>query len=962
MKKKKEVIDNISLLYELSLGIGSSLNLEENCACFIDKLILKTNSIRASVWLRNNVFNQDDFFNYLLVYSNPFDPSESIMIYKEDFWDLGLLQLDTISSSSNYCFLPPTKHPIEVNDKQYVIFNLRENGFIRICFPKNIEKSVLIPKLNALKDIIDKFAISLKGCIAHSRALHETQRRRLIEKEFITSNEKYESVVRSIREGLIITDLNGYIVFVNDTMCQLCGFRREEIIKTQGYKLIIPEGHWADYQQKLINRKVGQSEKYEFPIKHKDGRILWASISATPHLNSDRVIIGSLALIADITDKKAIQQEILDGQKRLQLILDTSLDAIITIDEDSFVTGWNQSAELIFGYAEEEVLGQPLHNLIIPTQMIPNHLSGMSHYMESWIDPVLNQRIELTAIRKSGEEFPVELSISPIKIQNKYFFSAFLRDITQRKKSEDALIKAKQDAEKARNVERQFLAHMSHEIRTPMNAVIGMTYLLQQSKLSSEQLEYVEALKFSADSLMALISDILDLSKIEAGELELESRSFSLHQLLNSLKKTYQFRVQEKNISVEINIDDHIQNQIIGDASRVNQILGNLLSNASKFTSDGYIGINALFVELPDKKYWIKFQVYDTGIGISKENLDLIFGSFKQATIDTHREFGGTGLGLSIVKQLVELQGGTISVESTLGEGTMFEVLLPFIDSGLANSEENQNLTQYNYASDKLKKLTVLIAEDNLINQKLIGSILTQWEVSFDLTKDGIEAVEFSKKKLYDLIFMDINMPKMNGYEAVLAIKKDSSNPNYKTPIITLTAAALYKERERMFKAGVADFITKPFSPQLLQQTIISCLDETAPPFPSKKKAPISSPIIDTQLFDISYLEKFSQGNPQFIVEMLQLFLEQNPKQIQELKKELHQKNWAKVQDIAHQMKSTLGALGMFQQQQIAKKIESEVQDENLIAAQILALVQELQQTCEMTYPLLEQELDIPKS
>jgi PAS domain S-box-containing protein len=962
MKKKKKVINNISLLYELSLAIGSSLNLEENSACFIDKLILKTNSIRASVWLRNNVFNQDDFFNYLLVYSNPFDSLESIMIYKEDLWDLGLLQLDTISSSSNYYFLPSTKHPSENNDRQYVIFNLRENGFIRICFPKNIEKKVLIPKLNALKYIIDKFSISLKGCIAHSQALHETQKRRLIEKKLITSNEKYESVVRSIREGLIITDLNGYVVFVNDTMCQLCGFSREEIIQTQGYKFIIPEDHWAEYQQKLINRKIGQSEKYEFPIKHKDGRILWASISATPHLNSDKVIIGSLALVADITDKKAIQQEILDGKKRLQLILDTSLDAIITINEDSFVTGWNQSAQSILGYTEAEAIGQPLHDLIIPPRFISRHLAGMDHYLKSGVGPVLNQRIELVAVRKSGEEFPVELSISPIKIQNKYFFSAFLRDITQRKKSDDALIKAKQDAEKARNVERQFLAHMSHEIRTPMNAVIGMTYLLQQSKLSSEQLEYVEALKFSADSLMALISDILDLSKIEAGELELESRPFSLHHLLGSLKKTYQFRVQEQNISVEINIDDHIQNQIIGDATRINQILSNLLSNASKFTSEGYIGVNALFVELPDKKYWIKFQVYDTGIGISKDNLDLIFSSFKQATIDTHREFGGTGLGLSIVKQLVELQGGTISVESTLGEGTMFEVLLPFIDSGLANSEENQDPTQYNYAADKLKKLTVLIAEDNLINQKLIGSILTQWEVSFDLTTDGIEAVECSKKKLYDLIFMDINMPKMNGYEAVVAIKKDPSNPNYKTPIITLTAAALYKERERMFKAGVADFITKPFSPQLLQQTIINCLDETDSPLSLKKEMPISSPAINTQLFDISYLEKFSQGNSQFIVEMLQLFLEQNPKKIQELKKELHQNNWSKIQDIAHQMKSTLGALGMFQQQQIAKKIESEIQNENLIVAQISTLVQELQQTCEMTYPLLEQELDTPKS
>ena len=363
--------------------------------------------------------------------------------------------------------------------------------------------------------------------------------------------------------------------------------------------------------------------------------------------------------------------------------------------------------------------------------MADQHHRGMEHYMKTGEGPVLNKRVELTAVRKSGERFPMELTISPIKIQDKYYFSSFCRDITKRKKGQQALIDAKKAAEQARNVERQFLAHMSHEIRTPMNAVIGMTYLLGQSELTEEQKDYLAALKFSADSLMGIISNILDLSKIEAGEIELEYRPFSLHQILQSLQQTYQFKVQEKDISVEISIDNKLINQVIGDETRLGQIIGNLLSNSSKFTKEGSIGVNAILVDLEDDKYWIKFQVYDTGVGIAPENLDVIFDSFKQATVDTHREFGGTGLGLSIVKQLVELQGGTITVQSEIGKGTMFEILLPFKNSGISIKNKEEDNKELLDRKSELSNLKVLIAEDNLINQKLITRIFKEWGISF---------------------------------------------------------------------------------------------------------------------------------------------------------------------------------------------------------------------------------------
>ncbi|MBL4649252.1 MAG: PAS domain S-box protein, partial [Aureispira sp.] len=699
-------------------------------------------------------------------------------------------------------------------------------------------------------------------------------------------------------------------------------------------------------------RKLGKSGVYEIQLKKKDGQKIWVLISGAPYYDEENKVVGSVGIHLDITQRKNIAQEVRESKEKLQTILNTSLDAIITINESSIVVDWSPSAEKTFGYSSKEAIGRSLNELIIPKAM--RHQKGMSHFMKTGEGPILNKRIELTAVRKSGEVFPIELSVSPIRVQGKYFFSSFCRDITVRKENEKALIDAKKTAEQARKVERQFLAHMSHEIRTPMNAVIGMTYLLGQSSLSQEQEDYLEALKFSADSLMGIISDILDLSKIEAGEIELEHRPFSLHHILNSLQKTYQFKIQEKNISVEISIDDRIHNQIIGDQTRMSQILGNLLSNASKFTTEGYIGVHAI-LEKNEEGVWIKFQVYDSGIGISKDNLEIIFDSFKQATIDTHREFGGTGLGLSIVRQLVELQGGKIVVKSELGKGTTFEVLLPFHDSGLPIDNREENTIHSNNIMSRLSTLDILIAEDNLINQKLITSIFSQWGISFDLASDGVEALDYSKCNVYDMIFMDINMPRMNGHEVVLAIKADPHNLNFKTPIVTLTAAALNEERKRMFEAGVYDFITKPFSPQQLQQTIVSCLDMSLI-IEEELIEHINSKKDTNQLYDLTSLKQFSQGNPQFLQDMLQMFLEQTPKDLRAIKDGFQDNDWAKVQDLAHQMKSTLGTLGMLKEQEIVQEIEKNMKNKNYALKQNLELIENLISSCENVYHLLEEE------
>ncbi len=952
-----DVFKDISLLYELSLAIGTSLDVRVNIRHFLSALVDKTEINYASVWLNSSIATNGNSDLYLVCSSSSSMVDEFILPEGGIINNLLATRSFVVVEDSDVLFKDiNNKHETGVG--QYVLYKVGDIGFMKMYIPVKNNSTLNQSKLNQLQNVIDKFAVSVKACLAYEKSILETQRRKEIQDELEQSEEKYKTVIDNIAEGLVITDLDDNLIFINEQMCKLAGCKVGDVLGVKVCEAFVPEQFWEEYRHKTLSRKRGEGGQYEIPLKYKDGTLWDAFVIASPYKNKNGDVIGTIGAIIDITKRKKEKQVIIESQEKLQLVLNTSLDAIVTIDDNSKVTDWNHVAENIFGYSRNEAIGKTLHSLIIPERMRNAHEKGMGRFMKSQKGVMMNKRIEIIAIRKSGQEFPVELSVSPIKIQGKFFYSAFMQDITQRKENENALIEAKQTAEKARNIERQFLAHMSHEIRTPMNAVIGMTYLLSQSDLTVEQKEYLEALQFSADSLMEIISDILDLSKIEAEEIEFDARPFSLQNILDSLQRTYRFRVQGKNISVEIHIDDNIQTQIIGDRTRLNQILGNLLNNASKFTSEGYIGVNVVLEEVDNDMYWVNFQVYDTGIGISEENLGKIFESFKQASAGTHGEYGGTGLGLSIVKQLVELQGGRINVNSEFGKGTMFEVVLPFRNSGISTLNSVENYSYDKGIQDRIQELTILIAEDNPINQKLITSIFMQWGADFDLVSNGKEAIKYSKEKKYDLIFMDINMPVMNGYEAVVELKKDHNNLNHQTPVITLTAAALQEERKRMFKAGVMDFITKPFSPNQLQQTIVNCLDKSI----NRHKVTIEKAMIPNQkdnlLYDLSNLAKFSQHNPDFVYEMLNMFLDQNPKDLDKLDEYLKIKNWAQVKDIAHQMKSIYGTLGMIEQQNISKDIEHNVRDENVNMQHYLDWAKLLRKGTEDIYVLLEKELE----
>lgn len=1075
MKENLPIIQEISLLYELSLGIGKSLDLHENCKIFMDTLLRRKGLAFVAVWLKN------DQQEYDLTYAAPNHLIGKKRISKDHF-------IINHSKNRNYVVIHQedenfdlVNQEININSGSYCIYPLNDLGFIKLYTQK--DHFYKKKELTQLVNVINRFALQIEACIVHQKLKEETEKRISAQEALFASEEKYRFVVQSLSEGIVITDLDGKITFVNQRFEEVTGYSSKELLGQKAFEMLVHQEDQAIVEKGIHQRKKGISEEYIIRHVHKDGHLWMGRVKASPYKNKDGVIIGTLGAVTDVTkqvkaeqtikesneryldlfqkvydglivldkDSKVIdynpaakrllgyaedealpeifikdiiyeedrekslenfkklikngfyknyegrivtaqgevkyvqvsstaiyengvfvgsrdlvrdislqkkaEQKIIASEATLRKIIDTSLDAIINIDERGCILEWNQQAEVIFGYTRDEALNKDMASLIIPQHHRSAHNKGMDHYNKTGEGPVLNTRIEITAIDKTGREFPIELSITPIVLDGRKIFSGFIRDITERKEAEQALINAKQTAEQAQLAEQQFLANMSHEIRTPMNAVIGMTHLLYETKPNESQLEYLDSLRFSADSLMGIINNILDLSKIEAGGLEFENRSFNLQELLRSLQQTFQFKVREKPVSVTIDLDPRIENHVIGDSTRLNQILTNLLGNASKFTQRGTIGIKTNLVNSSNGKYLIQFDIHDTGIGIDQEKIHLIFENFKQADLDTTRKFGGTGLGLTIVKQLVEMQGGSIQVTSIKGQGSNFKVTLPFENSGIKTSEVSLKEKPKSNIDELLNTIHLLVVEDNPMNQRLVKRILELWNCPFTIANNGVEALKLSQKETYDLILMDIHMPEMDGVETTLKIRSDESNPNQNKPIVALTAAALLDEKNRALRAGMNDYLTKPFSPIQLKNILEKWLQPETGAF-AKTDRPMFTDQAETVLeINLTYLEEMGKSDPTFVPEMIQIFLREIPNAMQQMKKALKQKQWIQLSDIAHRINSNYMMMGMKTQQLDAQTIERIIKENKFEENEIARLVNQLKNDSKLAIPILEKKL-----
>lgn len=456
-------------------------------------------------------------------------------------------------------------------------------------------------------------------------------------------------------------------------------------------------------------------------------------------------------------------------------------------------------------------------------------------------------------------------------------------------------------------IKENFLANMSHEIRTPMNAILGFTNLLQRkSAFDEEARHYVHTIQRSGESLLTIINDILDLSKIEAGMMRIESAPFSIRGLLHSVETMMRQKAAEKGLQLISSVDDSVPELLEGDAVRLTQVLINLVGNAVKFTHRGNVSVNVVNEGKESDSIRVGITVADTGIGIEEEKLRTIFDRFQQAEDSVTRKYGGTGLGLAIAKDLVLLQGGTIDVQSEAGKGTSFYVMIPYKVCSL-HENSSAPLPAVVVPETQLHGMRVLLVEDNSINQSLVQTIFRHWNVACCIANNGREAVELLKAETFDLILMDIQMPEMDGYTATQKIRTELQ---LNTPIVAMTAHAMAGEREKCLSYGMNDYLAKPVREAQLYQLILQTRKNNI------EKETAKSPAVDPQpngyqFIHLGYMQEVSGGNAAYEKLVTEQFLELLPDDISALQEAWTRKDIPVVRQVAHNMKTTVSVMGL---------------------------------------------------
>lgn len=469
-------------------------------------------------------------------------------------------------------------------------------------------------------------------------------------------------------------------------------------------------------------------------------------------------------------------------------------------------------------------------------------------------------------------------------------------------------------AEEANRAKSLFLANMSHEIRTPMNAIIGMSEILSSENLSPDIRESVDAINVSAEKLLTIINDILDFSKIESGKISFENQPFNLKGLLEDLTRTLFLTAVSKDIALSFKIDKKVPSIVLGDSIRLRQVLINLTANAIKFTENGKVVIDVSLKSKSTNLYTLLFKISDTGVGIPPEKLASIFDRFSQASNETTRKFGGTGLGLTIAKQLVELQGGSIFVNSELNVGTTFSFLLSFEEADtkqIATNTENTSTEQL-----QLKGLNILLAEDNTMNQLVAKKIFKKWQTNLDIAENGQIAIDKIGQNNYDLILMDIQMPEMDGYQTTQYIRQQMDEPKSSVPIIAMTAHALVGEADKCIALGMNDYISKPFSQQALYDKIQQATSANNTQKTKTNKAPKTNkrsekPIVTEKLFDLTYLNKLSEGNNEFIITIIDTFITDSSTMLETIVLCQQKADWKNIKELIHKLKTSVGIVGI---------------------------------------------------
>jgi len=505
------------------------------------------------------------------------------------------------------------------------------------------------------------------------------------------------------------------------------------------------------------------------------------------------------------------QAEIIQKNEELQnfsLIVKNSADIICVVNAESFgIISINPAVEKILGFT-------PVH--LVGTSVIDRAIESDKVAFRAALGSLIKDNIQSSVFEFQFVTFSKSVIWAECRIvyRSRTLFLN-ISDISAQKSYQEQLIKSKQLAEYGKKAKETFLANMSHELRTPVNGIIGLSNLLRKTELTDQQSSMIDLLEVSSQSLLGVINDVLDISKIDAGKFSIIRSPNNLYNVVRSVYRLLKFKADEEFIEFFLEIDPEVPEFVVFDSLRLNQILMNLLSNALKFTKRGHVKLKVSVLEKQGNKAKINFSVEDTGIGIPQHRLGAIFNSFEQAEEDTANKYGGTGLGLAIVKKLAELKGGELTVESQINKGSVFT----FANWYTLAAKPKEEIVAVGDLSG-FENINILVAEDNLINQFMLSKILKDWNVNVDIVSNGLKVLDKLAENEYDIILMDTHMPEMNGYQTARKIRLDFKEPKRSIPIISLSAASFEHEQQEAIAAGMNAVLAKPFQPEQLHQKI----------------------------------------------------------------------------------------------------------------------------------------------
>ncbi|GAB3018257.1 PAS domain S-box protein [Spirosoma pulveris] len=731
-----------------------------------------------------------------------------------------------------------------------------------------------------------------------------------IEEALRTNAHRLSNLIADFQEGILLEDENRTIVLVNQQFCNMfsvpltpdelkgadCSGMAEQ---SKGY-FKEQEAFVERVDQLLKDQKLVIGEE----IALADGRIFERDYVP---IVIDGTYAGHLWKYTDITKRKHAEDAAFHLNEKYQRIIENMNLGLIEVDLDERIVYTNQSFCAMSGYEPDELIGQVATDILLKGQNIQFMKEKNESRLKGNIDAY-----EVSIKNKRGEAMWWLVSGAPLFAESGQVIGStgIHLDITKQKQLESELRVAKQEAEHSARAKELFLANMSHEIRTPMNAILNLGQQIKKTSLTEHQQFFISMINTAASNLLVIINDILDFSKIEAGELALEHINFNMAALIEQAVQVMAQDAEKKGLEITRKIDPSLAPALMGDPFRINQILLNLIGNSVKFTNSGSVHIQCDCKKVA-RNQLVTLSVTDTGIGIAPEFLRSLFAKFTQEDGSIGRRYGGSGLGMSITKQLVELMGGTIDVQSEKNKGTTVTVKLS-LPIGKNDTEVNQKQTIPN--EDVLLSKRVLLVEDNAMNRLVVTTILKPYGVILVEETNGFNAVERLRKETFDIVLMDVQMPIMDGLEATRITRQEISKS---IPIVALTASVIRTEKEECFNVGMNDFLAKPFEGKELIGMLMKWLhgvDEVVEP--EVKEAHES-------LYNLSRLETISRGSQEFIQKMIHLFCAEAPDVATQIKVAYEAGDFNKVKYLAHRIKPTVETMDITSQIESIRQIES---------------------------------------